>query len=377
MRASRVPKLPVFNTIGFKEKSLAIRAMKKPLSGYLGGIERSAGEFINRLERDWCNAFKVPYSIPCNSATSGLLAACVAAGIQRGDLVWTSPFTMSATAACAIFLGAEVKFIDIEPVRYSLHPDQFPTRDRKPKAVIVPNIFGHPAYLSALRLWCDQNNAILIEDNAQSPFAVENGQYAGTVGHCGVFSLNVHKHIQAGEGGVVVTNSPNFARRVRDVINHGELRDGGRLGLNLRMTEVTAAIACSQLEKAPGIIAGRKKLADNIGKIFSSIPWVTPSFQDEGCRHVYYLWTARVPLELRDTFVQRLNAVGVPVRAGYSKNLCDVFDPSQQCPNTDEINNTMISFEICAYDPKAHHLEKMAYQVKKVAFEMEKEKLLP
>ena len=362
-RLTKLPRLPDFRTIGHDEKVNVLRSLNQPLSGYLGGIERSSGLFVNRLEREWADTFGVKNAIACNSATSGLFAACMAAGIRNGDRVWTTPYTMSATAACAVMLGAKVDFIDIEPTRYSIDMEKFPTGGSKPKAIIVTNIFGHPAYLRKMRTWCDQNNVILIEDNAQSPFAMEDGQYAGTIGHIGVFSLNVHKHIQAGEGGVVTTNSEGLALSVRETINHGEL-GGGHVGLNLRMTEPVAAIACAQLRKAPKIIEGRRKLAGYLSDIFSLIPWIEPSREDKGCRHVYYLWTARVPPPYVGTLVQFMENRGVPLRAGYSVNLCDIFDPSQGTPVAREVDKSLISFEACAYDPRISHLQTLRKIVK-------------
>ena len=369
---TKMPRIPAFTTIGQEEKAAVLESLKHPLSGFLGGIQRSSGRFVSGLEAEWAETFGVKHAIACNSATSGLLAACAALGIRKGDVVWTTPFTMSATAACAVFLGAEVRFIDIEPVRYSLDIEQLPVGTRKPKAIIVANIFGHPAYLRRLRMWCDQNNVALIEDNAQSPFAMEDGQYTGTIGHMGVFSLNVHKHIQAGEGGVITTNVDAFAEALRGVVNHGEL-GSGPVGLNLRMTEPVAAIARAQLRKAPSIIGGRRELADYLTEVFSLMPWVEPSGQDQGCHHVYYLWTARVPVRVRDRLVELLNERGVPVNCGYSKNLCQIFDPSQKCPVTDRINNSMISFEVCAHNLLEHHRRALRTIILQTALDMEKE----
>lgn len=366
----RLPPLPAFNTIGHQEKINLMRALLQPLSGYLGGRD-TTGKWCRELAAEWSDTFGVRHSIPCNSATMGLYAACRAAGVGPGDLVYTTPFSMSATAACALLLGAEIKFIDIEPTRYAIDIEKIPTRHRKPKAMIVANIFGHPAYLFRLRAWADANHVVLIEDNAQSPLAMEQGQYAGTIGHMGVFSLNVHKHIQAGEGGVVVTNDTSFAEMVEDVVNHGELR-GGRAGLNLRMTEPTAAIAIAQLRKAPAIIKGRRKLAHNLTEIFSLLPGVHPSREDKGCTHVYYLWTARVDGDAQ-RLVERLRKHGVPVNYKYSPNLCSIFDPTQHCPVADAINDSLMTFEVCAYDPTSVHLARLKGIVQHIAEKMEVE----
>lgn len=215
--------IPPFDTRNWMERRYALSTMSQPWSGYLGGIHRG-GYWIERLSDEWRSTFRVKNAIPCNSATSGLLAACLAAGVGPGDEVWCPVYTMSATAACAKILGAEVKFIDIEPVRFSMNMNNFPGGP-KPKAIIVTNLFGQGAFLKPMRSWCDANGVTMIEDNAQAPFATVDGTYTGTIGHIGVFSLNVHKHLTCGEGGIVVTNDNDLALKIKDVINHGELRE--------------------------------------------------------------------------------------------------------------------------------------------------------
>ena len=371
MAATTLGRLPRFRTIGHAEKTNLMRAMRSDLSGYLGGVVKG-GYWCERLAEEWQAAFKVKYAVPCNSATSGLLAACMAAGIGPDSVVWTTAMSMSATAACAKVLGAHVVFIDIETKRFSMNMNNF--RGAPPKAIIVANLFGHPAYLSSMRSWCDSNNVIMIEDNAQSPFAMENGKYAGTIGHIGVFSLNVHKHIQCGEGGVIVANDSTFGEALHGAINHGELCNLPA-GLNLRMVEPIAAIASAQLAKGPKIIAGRRELAAEITDMFSCVPWIQTPIEDVGCKHVYYMWAARVLDGKRARLVAELTSHGFPVREGYSKPLNLIF-PSMQghdygigpqpCPVAERMENEEIMcFEICAYDPRAYQIRKMREIVKR------------
>lgn len=296
MDGPTLKELPLFNTIGFPERRNVLASLKRPLSGYIGGGTPRGGYWTDRLEEEWCEAFGCRYSIPCNSATSGLLAACMAAGVGAGDRVWTTPYSMSATAACAVVLGAEVKFVDIEPLRYSIAYGNLCITDPvngPPKALIVTNLFGHPAHLSVLRSWCDTNGVIMIEDNAQSIFAKEYGKYAGTIGHMGVFSLNVHKHLQVGEGGVVCTNDPGFSARLRHAINHGELAHS-ITGLNLRMTEPTAAMASAQLAKGEAIVEGRRRIANAISHMMRCAFRVKCPVVDIDCTHSYYVWAGIV-----------------------------------------------------------------------------------
>ena len=342
--------LSPFDTRGLTEKRNLATAFNRPFSGYLGGLH-NGGYWVSRLEDEWKSTFRINNAIPCNSATSGLLAACIAIGISPGDEVWCPVYTMSATASCARILGANVKFFDIEPVRFSMNMNNLPGGP-KPKAIIVTNLFGHPAYLEEMRSWCNANKVMMIEDNAQSPFATTNGKYSGTIGHIGVFSLNVHKHMQTGEGGIVVTNESDLALHIRDAINHGELRTPGIMGLNLRMTEQTAALAVAQLNKGHSIIADRRELALEITSMVKDIPFVLAPEEAIGCRHVYYQWAARIYGWKRGKFIATLAKHGLPMCCGYSPLLSTIFKSSGNYPVAEKMEyEELVTFEICSYSP--------------------------
>ena len=362
--------LPRFDTIGPKERDLALMPMRHhwSLSGYLGG-ELSGGPMVQALEKKWCETFGCTHAIACNSATSGLLAACHAVGIQHHDAweelptdrVVVSPYTMSATAAAPAFLGADLCFADIDP-HYCLSPVR--TAEildsaiyEKPKAIIATNLFGHPAQLKTLAQLAHANGTFLIEDNAQAPFAMEGGSYAGTIGDIGVFSLNVHKHIQSGEGGVVVTDNDDYAHAIRLFINHGEVA-GAAVGLNLRMTEVTAAIACAQLSRGKGIVQSRSDLAEKLTVGLKDNPLVKINLPRQECRHVYYVLPMEInPNVSRDWVVKALAEEGVPLVPGYVAPLYWLpafkeFAPKHGCPITEKLHKeSLVYFEICAYDP--------------------------
>src|SRR5882762_3946647 len=305
--------LPRFDTINNEEIRLVSDVLRHGiLSGYIGG-KHDRGPMVRQLEHDWQQEFGVEHAIACNSATSGLLAACAAIGVKNKNVV-TTPFTMSATAAAPKLLGAKVSFCDIEPSTFNIDPCKVPTNNLD--VIIAVNLFGHPAQLEHLRSLCVEENQYLIEDNAQAPYALHDKLFTGTVGHLGVFSLNVHKHLQCGEGGIVVTDDDALAYAVRNFINHGELA-GDAPGLNLRMTEVTAAIAQRQLMKGPEIVEGRVELALQLNDCINGLPYLRKPVVIERCRHVYYAW----PILVDDTpekvmaFRLAMNAEGVPLRA--------------------------------------------------------------
>src|SRR5216684_3973487 len=363
MAGQTLDHLPRYHTIGRPEHVNVMLALKQPLSGYVGG-HPTQGYWVKKLAEDWGRAFSVHYAIPCNSATSGLLAACMAAGIGPGDEVWVSTYTMSATAAAPMILGAKVKFFDIDLTYFCASPTIQPS-ERLPKAIIITNLFGCAADLMEWRTVCDEHNIVLIEDNAQAPFATESGKLTGTIGHMGVFSLNIHKHMQCGEGGVIVTNSPALAMLLEGAINHGELGPADlEIGGNFRMTEVTAAIACAQLKKGFDLVQSRIDLAEAISDIFHEVPFVDIPVKRQGEVHAYYLWAGKIngdnACDIRKRFVTGLVDRSVPFRIGYSPLLHKLFGEEVILPVAEDIeDNRLFTFEVCAYDLKTHHLNRM------------------
>lgn len=356
--------LPPFETRNWLEKRYVLSTLNRPFSGFLGG-HHTGGYWVERLSDEWKSTFLCQYAIPCNSATTGLLAACMSADIGPGDLVWCPSYTMSATAACAKVLGANVRFIDIEPTYFSMNMNNFPG-GKKPKAIIVTNLFGHPAFLQEIKSWCRTHKVFMIEDNAQSPFARVGENYTGTIGDIGVFSLNIHKHIQTGEGGVVVTNDGDLALKIKDACNHGELRPG-MMGLNLRMTEPIAALAVAQLNKGPGIVRDRRELAHELTDMVRDFPQIHPPKELSNCKHVYYIWAAKIWSWQRSIFTQRVNNHGIPLREGYSPPLNRVFntpDVLQVAENLED--NELVTFDVCSYSPTGRQRRVMREIFKRV-----------
>tara|TARA_R110000868_G_scaffold5117_3_gene31631 strand:- start:933 stop:2105 length:1173 start_codon:yes stop_codon:yes gene_type:complete len=357
-----------YNSISEAEADVAAKCITAvPLSGFLGGNQRG-GPMVQRLEELWANKFGVEHAIACNSATSGLLAACAAAGVGPGSEVLTTPFTMSATAAAPKLLGASIKFQDVDPETFCLAPDLPSPED----AIIVTNLFGHPAKLKEWRWLADRSKSILIEDNAQGPLAMEDGKYAGTIGHIGVFSLNVHKHLQCGEGGVVVTRDADLAHAVRNFINHGEMA-GDRVGLNLRMTEYTAAIACSQLGKIDELVGVRAEQAKKIRVALDGVaPWLKMTKVRRGCRHVYYMLPFLLELPegvSREAVLTALKAEGFPVEGGYVKPLYHLpaFAQTGICSVAEELHTkTLMTFSNCEWSPTNDQIQQFAEAVYKV-----------
>jgi perosamine synthetase len=357
-----------FNSIGPEEKMEASIAMAGALSGYLAGNERG-GYWVRSLEDAWCETFGVKHAIACNSATSALLAACEAAGVgdDPADKVITTPFTMSATAAAPAFLGSKVIFGDIEDETFALR--ECPFHLGNVKASIITNLFGHPATLKEARRTSELIGGILIEDNAQSPFAMEGSRYAGTVGHIGCWSLNIHKPLQCGEGGVCTTDDDELAARMRAFINHGE-HVSDRIGLNLRMPEVCAAIALVQLRRGKEIIGGRVEQAEAIIAAIGDIPGLRPPVVRDGCTHVYYAIPFLVEKN-RTEFCNTLLSEGVPIVEGYVDPLyrMPAFKQfARPCPVAEDLHDRRLLYiENCAWDFTPEQIKQVGEAFQKAA----------
>jgi perosamine synthetase len=393
-----------YNRIGEAERAAADRVLTTGvLSGFVGaqGPDFNGGPEVQALESEWCATFGAQHAISVNSATSGLYAALGAAQIGPGDEVIVPPYTMSATAMAPLVYGAIPVFADIEEDTFCLDPVQVRRMiGVKTRAILAVNLFGHPARLHELRALADEKGLLLIEDNAQAPLATEFDRYAGTVGHIGVFSLNRHKHIQTGEGGICTTDDADLALRLRLIRNHGEnlvdhyeFEDIANLvGFNYRLTEISAAIGRAQLAKAETIMEEREGFARRLSAAVSGLPGITPPVVREGCRHVYYAWPARYDPETvgvsREVFVKALAAEGVAFDPGYVEPLYllpvfqrrvaigrDGFPFNQTnrqynkglCPVAERMHfEEEIGFGICSYELSDELIDAIANAVHKV-----------
>jgi len=244
-----------------------------------------------------------------------------ACDIGPGDEVIVSPYTMTAGAIAPLIYGAVPIFADIDEDTFCLDPKSIEANiTPRTKAILLVHILGHPSDMDEIMAIAKKHNLKVIEDCAQSPMSTYKGKLVGTIGDVGVFSLNYHKHIHTGEGGMIVTNDPVITEKIQLIRNHGEAVVAGKktkdikniFGFNYRMTEMEAAVGTEQLKKLPGLIEKRIEYADYLSGIIGKLPGITPPLVKEGCKHVYYLQTFKFNKEIigihRNTFVDALRA---------------------------------------------------------------------
>jgi perosamine synthetase len=258
--------------------------------------------FTDRLEEAFCNKYGVKYAIAVNSGTSGLHAALVAAGVKPGDEVITTPFTVVVDSTVPVIMGAEPIFADT----------------KKTKAIIPVAHDGLPYDIDEVKKIADENDIIVVEDNAQAMLAEYKGRYVGKDANITMFSFERTKHVSTGEGGMLITNDEDLATKARKFAGMGFKNLSARksdlvagvpleyqtpsyerndaVGLNYRFNEFLAAIALAQFE----IADERVKLRRDIAKLYTEI-FTNTNFKmqkiPEGYVSSYFTYAVESPFE--------------------------------------------------------------------------------
>lgn len=299
---TRTKLFPAYNTIGSEEKAAVQEVLDSGnLSQYLGAWTGDffGGPKVRKLEEAWCEAVGSQFAISVNSNTSGLFAAVGALGIGPGDEVIVSPYTMSASAVAPLVYGGVPVFADIDPETFCMDPRSIEQQiTPRTKAILVVHIFGHPADMDPIMQIARKHGLKVIEDCAQAPMGRYKNKFVGTIGDLGVFSLNYHKHIHTGEGGIVVTNDASLAEKIQLIRNHAEnvveakgVADlTNMIGYNYRMTEIEAAIGIEQLKKLPRLLEQRLQNAAFLHEAIGNINGLySPKWVEEPSLHTFYV----------------------------------------------------------------------------------------
>jgi len=381
-----------YNAIG-QEEVEAVRGVVESgvLSKFLGswGPDFYGGPKVQEFERQCEEYFGVKHAVTVNSWTSGLIAAVGAIGIEPGDEVIVSPWTMCASATAILHWNAIPVFADIEPDTFCLDPASVEANiTPHTKAVMAVDIFGHSANIEKLMNIAERHRLKLIVDTAQSPGALYKDKFAGTQAHVGGFSLNYHKHIHTGEGGILVTNDESIAKHLRLIRNHAEAVVGpmgmselaNMIGHNFRLGEMECAIGIEQLKKLSRLISGRQRAADRLTAGLSGLKGLRTPVIKPDCTHVYYVYPMVLDLPLlgisRARLVEALQAEGVEgLMVGYanvhllplyqkkiaygtkgfpwSSDICrrDVSYQKGICPIAETLHDSsFLGFEMCLHE---------------------------
>lgn len=262
---------------------------------------------------DYCH---VRFAVAVNSATSALHIACLALGVGKGDIVWTSPISFVASANCALYCGAEVDFVDIDPFTYNISIDCLSEKlqeaeklGKLPKVVIPVHLAGQPCDMEKIHKLSLQYGFKIIEDASHAIGAKYKNK---PVGNCEfsditVFSFHPVKIITTGEGGMAVTNNEVLAKYLRLLRSHGisnnlldmQMRPVNEiwnyqqiiLGFNYRMTDIQAALGISQMKRLDDFVARRRLIADIYDEKLAHLPLQLSEYLPEAysAHHLYVI----------------------------------------------------------------------------------------
>lgn len=303
------------------------------------------GPRVPEFEQALCKAVGAAHCVVSNSATSSLHLACRALGVGPGDTVWTSDVTFVASANCALYCGADVDFVDIDPRTYNMSPLALEqklceARDAGrplPKVVIPVHLCGQSCEMEAIHTLSKEYGFAIIEDAAHAIGARYRDE---PVGNCrysniAVFSFHPVKIVTTGEGGAVTTNDEKLAHRMRLLNSHGTTRDSEEmthesdgpwyyqqidLGYNYRMTEMQAALGLSQLNRLKAWVAERNRLAERYDSLLNDLPVQTPWQHPDSysARHLYVIRTAEdIGAAGHRRVFEQLRAGGIGVNLHY------------------------------------------------------------
>ena len=356
----------------------------------------TCGPKIAELEERLCTLTGAKYAVVCSNGTAALHIACLAAGVQPGDEVITTPITFAASANCALYCGAKPVFADIDVETYNISPESVRAHmTDATRAVVAVDYTGQAAQLDELLSACEDAGArsgkkvYLIEDGAHSIGTLYKGRGVGSISDMTTFSFHPVKTVTCGEGGAVLTNSEELYERLMLFRAHGITRKpellvhephGGwyyeqiGLGMNYRMTDIQAALIISQLDKLPKFQERRKEIVARYNEAFSAMPELFVQREipeSDTTRHLYILRICPERLTVdRKQFFDAMAAENIccnvhyiPVyyhpyyeKLGYKKGLC---------PHAEKLYEEILSLPLY-YAMTDQDVEDVIHAVKKI-----------
>ena len=290
------------------------------------------GDRVRRFECEFACFQGAAHAVTCTNGTTAIEMGLRALGVLPGDEVIVPPYTFIATASAAMSLGAIPVFADIDPDTLCLDPNDAARKiTSRTRAIIPVHVGGRIADMTAINALARQHNLAVLEDAAHAWGSRWQERGAGTLGRCGTFSFQMSKNITAGEGGVLVTDDAELADLCRSFshcgrTNDGEWYDHPVLGSNLRITEFQAALLSAQLARLADQTRRRAASAALLDEALSGIPGIrilAPA--PDMTRRSYHMYVFRLNEEAlgisRATFLQALEAEGVPAWAGWNRPL--------------------------------------------------------
>jgi perosamine synthetase len=351
--------------IGEDEKREVINALD---DNSLTSAAKDGGKRVRELESLLQDYLNVKNVVSINSGTSALLAALIAADVKIGDEVLLPSFTFVATANSILAAGAKPVFVDVNKYDYTIDVSDLKAKiTKKTRAIIPVHLYGHPSDMDEIAEVAETKSISIIEDACQSLGSTYNNRQTGTFGIMGCFSFYASKVLTSGEGGAVVTDDNSIAEKLKMIRNHGMVEgyDTRILGLNLRLPEISAAIAKTQMVKLKEMLGLRRRNAEMLTTLISDVAnenGITLPSESQSKRFNWYLYTIALTKDnLRDKIQKKMtqnDKVGATVyydppvhRTPYYERIMASGTGSQRSsimglPNTDWASKHVLSLPI-------------------------------
>jgi len=328
-------KIPINTPILGKEEITAVNSILR--EGSLTSASNTGGKNVQDFEKLVSSFLKSKFCIAVNSGTAALQAALYALDVKKGDEVLLPSFTFVATANAVISVGAKPIFVDILKENYTMDPNQLKKKIAKKSKVVIPvHLYGNVAYIDQISEIAKKHGLKIIEDAAQSLGSTYKKKHTGTFSELGCCSLYPGKVMTAGEGGFIVTNNKKLQDNLRMIRNHGMVHghDTRTLGLNLRLPEISAAIAKVQMKRLPMFLQKRRKNAKILSELLSNTKIKIPK-ERKNEKVNWYLYT--IAIKHRDNFIKKLNSKGIGATAYYPipVHKTPFYKKNIKLPNTD------------------------------------------
>jgi len=327
------------------------------------------GPFVKKFQENFASRHNVDHALATTSCTAALHLSTLALGLKPGDEMICPAFTWVTSAHAAEYVGASVKFVDVDPFTFNLNADLIEAAiTPRTRAIMVVHLFGLAADIDAINSIARKHNLYVIEDAACAVGTTYKGAPVGALGTMGCFSFHPRKVITTGEGGMVTTNDSSLAKKVASLLNHGaaglpsaEEEEHGPwtmanfpfLGYNLRLSDIQASVGIAQLEKLNALLSERKKLAENYYTLLEGVNGLSCPTKDEG--HTYQSFVLRLTdanRKKRNTVMKYLQDNNINTRPGtHAVHCLDYYQkkyniPYDAFPNAIKCQDTSITIPL-------------------------------
>lgn len=344
------------------EPVLGDKELQYVTESVVSGWVSSTGPFVARFEDAFAKFCGTKHAIAMSNGTTALHATLLALGIGPGDEVIVPSFTFIASANAVKFTGATPVLVDSEQETWNIDPKAAEAAiTEKTKAIMPVHVYGHPANMDPILALGKKHGLAIIEDAAEAHGALYRGKPVGSLGHVGIFSFYGNKIVTTGEGGMIVTNDDDLAKKTRMLRDHGMSTEKRYwhtvLGYNYRLTSLQAALGVAQMERIDDILERKTRIASWYGEGLKGIAGITLPPAASWAKNVYWLYSIMIDEKAfglsRDALMQHLQEKGIDSRPFFPPvHIQPIYQTGQKLPVSEWLGENGISL------PSGAHLKK-------------------